>query len=145
MKILEEVLNKNNNKPYSFGWINATCHDSLSNNFNINNESLPNLVVYVPSKDVYVSLLGSYDVENINYFIERIMQGKVHFNRIDREKIKLPPLKCEEIKEYNENLEEDEVLKELLEEEKLKRESLEKERKRQELNIKKKKKKNSDL
>jgi len=147
IKILEDVFNKNLNKPYSFGWVNATCHEYFSNTFNVNSEQIPTIAVYIPSKDIFTNLVGSYDIENINAFIEKVIQGKVSFNKINKENIKLPAIKCEEIKEYTEDLEDDEVLKELLEEQRLKREEEERERKRQETNkeIKEKKKKKSEL
>ncbi len=140
VKILEDVLNKNTNKPFAFGWVNATCHDQLSNTFNVNPEQVPTLVIYVPSRDSFTTLFGSYDADNINSFIERVIQGKVVFNKVDREKVKLPPIKCEEIKEYNESFEDDEVLKEILEEQKQKKEEQEREMRRQELNKETKKK-----
>lgn len=148
VKILEDVLNKNTNKPFAFGWVNATCHEHFSNTFNVNPEQIPTLVIYVPSRDSFTTLFGSYDADNINKFIEKVVQGKVVFNKVDKDRVKLPPVKCDEIKEYSESLEDDEVLKEILEEQKMKREEQEREMKREEMNKeakKKNKKKKSEL
>lgn len=147
VNILEQVLNKNAKKPFAFGWVNATCHEHFSNTFNINSDQIPTLVIYVPSRDSFTTLVGSYDVENINGFIDKVIRGKVVFSKVDRELVKLPAVKCEEIREYNESFEDDEILKEILEEQKGKREEQEREMKREEANnqAKDKKKKKNEL
>lgn len=146
-KILENVLNKHQNKPYSFGWVNATCHEHFASTFNIYPESIPNIVFYIPNKDLFARFFGSFDVENINNFIEKVIQGKIHLNKIKKENVKIPAIRCEDIKEYNENLEEDEVLKEFLDEQKRKREEEEREQARLLSNekAKQKKKKKNEL
>lgn len=128
MNIYKEILKKNNNKPYEFGWVNATCYESFSSLFNINSASLPNLVAYVPSRDVYAGLVGTFDLENVEDFVDKVIKGKANFYKIQKQNIKIDYVKCEEIKEINENLEEDEILKEILEEERKKREELERQR-----------------
>ena len=120
-KIYQEVLEKNTNKPYNFGWVNSTCQENFSSVFNINSGSLPNLIGYIPSRDVYASLLGSFETENIDSFLDTVIRGKANFYKIQKEKVILEDIKCEEIQEIQENLEEDEILKEILEEERKKR------------------------
>ncbi len=147
-KVLEDVYNKNVNKPYSFGWINTTCHENFSNVFNVNAEQTPTLVVYIPSIDSYTTLFGSFNVENIDNFIDKVIHGKTSLYKVDREKVIIPTVKCEKIVEYTENLEEDEVLKEYLDDQKRKKEEEQRERKRLEENMeykKSNKKKKSDL
>ena len=116
----------------------------MASNLNINTESLPNLVVYVPSKDLYASLIGTFDDETINGFLDKVVQGRVNLVSIEKIKMELMEKKCEEIKEmaaYVEDSEDDEILREIIEEEKKKREEFEKERESMDGEKKKKKKK----
>jgi hypothetical protein len=103
-------------------------------------------VIYVPSRDVYTTLIGTFDQENIKFFIDKIMAGKQTMTKVDKSKIKLVDRKCEELKETTESFEDDEILKELIEEEKKKREEFDRARKEEPAKKKgKKKKKKSDL
>lgn len=102
--------------------------------------------MYVPSKDVYANLIGTFDEENILFFIDRIIQGKVPLKPISKQQVSLQDIKCEELKEQADNVDDDDLLKELIEEERKKREQFEKER--EDLSgkkDKKKKKKKSEL
>lgn len=128
MKIYKELYSKNLNKPYNFGWINATCHEMFSSNFNVNSASLPNLIAYIPSREVYTTLVGTFDLENIDNFLDKVIKGKTNFYKIKKDLIKLQDIKCEDLKEIAENLEEDEILKEILEEERKKREEQQRQR-----------------
>lgn len=129
MKIYKQIHSENLNKPYNFGWLNATCYESLSSVFNVNSASLPNLIAYIPSRDVYTGLVGTFDLENIEDFVDKVIKGKANFYKISKDQIKMQDdVKCEEIKDIAENLEDDEILKEILEEERKKREELEKQR-----------------
>jgi len=128
MKIYKEIYGKHTNKPYNFGWVNATCHESFSALFNVNSASLPNIIAYIPSRDVYTGLVGTFDLENIEEFVGNVIRGKANFYRISKDQIKMPDVKCEEIRDITENLEEDEILKEILEEERKKKEELDKQR-----------------
>jgi hypothetical protein len=145
IKIVEDLAKetKKTGRPVTFGWVNATCQHEFSNTFNINSESLPNVVVYVPSKGVYASLVGTFDLDSLNTFISRVIQGRTALNNISKDKLDLKDVKCEEIKDVAEEEEEDDILKEILEEERKKREILEKERELENKGNKKKKKKKS--
>ena len=120
----------------------------LAGSLNINIESLPNLIAYVPSKDIYASLIGTFDEESILNFIDRVMAGKVPMVNIKKETLNFADRKCEEIFEVTESSEDDELLREIIEEERKKREEFEKERRSLEEETKKgkkKKKKKKDL
>jgi hypothetical protein len=85
---------------------------------------LPNIALYIPHKDLFANLIGTYDTENILFFAERAIIGKVPLNTV--KKLTLPDKRCEDIKEKpQENLEDDEILREMIEERK-KREQMEK-------------------
>ncbi len=128
MKIYREVFSKHSNKPYNFGWVNATCQENFISVFNVDFASLPNLIAYIPSRDVYTVLVGTFDLENIEEFVDKVIKGKSNFYKITQDKIKMQDIKCEDIKEITENLEDDEILREILEEERQKREELERQR-----------------
>jgi len=140
MTIFKDFQKKHINKPYNFAWVNATCQENFSSKFNVNLGSLPNLIAYIPSRDVYAMLIGTFEMENLDIFIDKVIRGQANFGRMDKKIIKLDDIKCEEIKEFVENLEDDEILKEILEEERIKREQAEKERLAEEGEKKKKKK-----
>jgi hypothetical protein len=126
--------------------VNATCHWDFSSHLNINVESLPNLIVYVPSKNLYTSLIGTFEQETIVNFVDKVIQGKVSMNTIEKEKMNMTERNCEDIKEKGDSDEDDELLKQIIEEEKKKREQFDKERNEEETGKKKKKKKKkSDL
>ena len=143
IKILENVNSslRKKQRPATFGWVNATCHTEFASQMNINSESLPNLVVYVPSKDLYASLIGTFDHDTIVSFVERVLKGKVSLYKIEKEKLTFAERKCEEIKEKTESDEDDELMREIIEEERKKREQFDKERLNDESSGKKKKKK----
>jgi hypothetical protein len=148
IKTLEgvELSLRQKSRPASFGWVNATCHSDFSSLLNINIESLPNLVVYVPSKNLYTSLIGTFEQDTIVNFLDKVIQGKVSMNSIEKSKLNMTERICEDIKEKAESDEDDELLKQIIEEEKKKREQFEKERNEEETGKKKKKKKKkSDL
>ena len=142
MKIYKDFQKKHYNKPYNFGWVNATCQENFSSKFNVNLGSLPNLIAYIPSRDVYAMLVGTFEMENLDIFINKVIKGQANFSRMEKKFVRLDDIKCEEIKEFEENLEDDEILKEILEEQRIKKEQAEKERLAEEEPKKKKKKGN---
>ena len=138
MKALDKLLIDDKTKPFTFGWVNATCQNEFITKMNVNVESLPNLVVYVPHKELYANLIGTFDYENILFFLENTLKGRVPLNSLNKNELTLKDIKCEDIKEkVDENLEEDEILKEIIEEERKKREQFEKEREEQKKSKKK--------
>jgi hypothetical protein len=128
MNIFKDFQKKHINKPYNFAWVNATCQENFSTKFNVNLGSLPNLIAYIPSREVYTMLIGTFEMENLDIFIDKVVRGQSNFSKMEKKLIKLDDIKCEEIKEFSENLEDDEILKEILEEERKKREQAEKEK-----------------
>lgn len=106
----------------------------------MNLESLPSLAVYIPSKKIYSTLVGTFDLENIMSYIQNVINGKTSLYNLDPNSIAIKDIKCEELKEeVQESTEDDEILREIIEEERKKREEYEKER---EADMKKKGKKN---
>lgn len=115
IRILEEVLNKKENQPFYFAWVNATCQNEFTETFHVDLNLLPNIAVYVPSKNVFSNLIGAFDIDNINGLIEKTLNGKVHMNKIQADLVKFVDRKCSDIKEFNEVIEDDEILNELKE------------------------------
>jgi len=132
IRILEEVLNKKENKPFYFAWVNATCETEFTEKFHVDLNGIPNIAVYVPQKNIFTNLIGSFDSENINNLIQKTLNGKVHLNKINFSDARIKEKKCKEIKEYDEtSFDDDEILMEMKEDIKKKKIEEEKEKKRQ--------------
>lgn len=119
-EIYKEMHKKHYKKPFNFGWVNATCQENFSNKFNINSASLPNLIAFIPSKNVYANLIGTFEKENLDIFVNKLIKGQINLYKIDKNLVTLDNLKCEDMIEIKEHFEEDEILKEILEEKKVK-------------------------
>lgn len=150
VKMLEELVEKDQNKPYSYLYVNATCHDELLQEFNINVDSLPNAIIYVPTKDVYTSLIGTFDEESINSFMSRVINGKVSMQSTTKDKFKVTTKDCSTIQEeVVASSDDDDIMREMMEEIQRKQEQqkIEDEEKSKKKKNKKKKKKSkkSDL
>jgi hypothetical protein len=141
LRVLEEVLNKKENKPYYFAWVNATCEREFTEKFRVEVNDIPSVSVYIPSKNLFTNLIGSFDSDNINNLIQKTLNGKVHLNKIQTSDLRLKEIKCSDIKEYNDSFEDDDILNELKEDIKRKRLEEEEEKKRQKINEEFKRKK----
>ena len=80
--VLDNLVKKNQAKPYTFLHVNATCHDEILSEFNVNIDSLPSGILFVPHKDMYTNLVGTFDEESLkavkrsewdNKFIDKIL------------------------------------------------------------------------
>jgi hypothetical protein len=99
-------------------------------------------LVYVPAKNLFTTLIGTFDEDTINHFLNKVVNGKASMQNLDKSKMILEEKRCEDIKEIiSEFDEDDELMKEIIEEEKKKREQFEKEREQLDGEGKKKKKK----
>jgi hypothetical protein len=117
--VLENLVKKNSDKPYSFLHVNATCHDEILSEFNVNIDSLPNGILYVPHKDMYANLIGTFDEENVQMFVDKSIQGKNPMQSFTKDRFKIFSDKdCSLIKEevIEENTEDDDIMKEMMEE-----------------------------
>lgn len=132
MITLEKVANKKLSKNYEFGWINATCQTGFASFFNADIENLPGLVVLLPNVKKYAVFYGSFEEQNIDMFLERILKGKIYLEEFDNEKIYLRnAINCLEISETTEfeiDDEEDELIAEIRKEQQEKREKFERDR-----------------
>lgn len=117
---LEVIVAKNQDKPYSFLHINATCHDEILKEFNINIDVLPTAIIFVPSKDMYTNLVGTFESESILSFMDRVLKGKLSMQAITKEKFKVFEEKdCSLIKDEiseSSSTEDDDIMKEMMEE-----------------------------
>jgi hypothetical protein len=96
--------------------------------FGFNQDSVPNLVLFFPGKGVYATMIGTFDEDNLERYIDNVLNGKVSLGKIESSQIVLNNLKCEEIREEKEPEEDDEILREIIAEETKKRAEFEKER-----------------
>ena len=149
IEMLESLVNSKYEKPFTYMYLNATCHDEILQQFNLGIDSLPNAIVYFPTKDLYSTLIGTFDQESINMFLDMSMKGKISMNTLTTPKDKMFNIKnkdCSLVKEevLHEN-DDDDIMKEILEERK-KQEEEERIRKvKKDKKKKKKKNKKSDL
>lgn len=112
--------------------------------FDVDVESLPHGVIYVPGRESYIPLIGTFNVENIHTLINKVLNGRgISLRQLPISNLKLKDdVRCEQLKEeIDTSHEDDEILKEILEEERKKREQLEKEKGEEAKSKKKSKKK----
>ena len=138
IRILEEVLNKKENAPYYFGWVNATCETEFTETFHVDENQIPNIAVFVPNKNIFTNLIGAFDYDNINNLIQKTLNGKVHLNKINTSTLNLGAKKCSDIKEVKDNFEDDEILNEIKEDIKKKKIKEDKENERKRKNVERK-------
>lgn len=136
LKTFENVANMKLSKHYEFGWVNATCQTNFSTHFDAYPENLPMIIAYLPQNKKYVKMFASYEKDNINIFLDRVIQGNTPLVDFDNEKIYLRNnINCQEIQEETEFKSdkdefEDDIVKEMLAEAQRKREQFEIERKK---------------
>ena len=149
--LLNELNEESQEKPYSFLYLNATCHTEFLEEFSVNIDSLPNALVFVPIKDMYTSMIGTFDKESIQSFLERVIHGKVSMQSTTKDRVKIQDKDCSLIvEEQIIEEEDDDIMKEMMEEIKRKEQEEEEKRKKEEEDKankkkKKKKKKKTDL
>ena len=139
-KIFKNFTEMSKKRPTTFGYINATCQEEFSSKFGINIDSLPSIIVYSYTKDVYANLVGSFIEDDMNELINKAVSGRINFQRIQKDNAILQDIKCETIQPFVESDDDDDIMKELLDEEKRKREEFDKEKKKEEKERKKKEK-----
>lgn len=140
LRELNDLVQTTKEKPYTFLHLNATCHDEFLNEFNINVDSLPNALIYVPIKDKYTQLIGTFDRENISDYINGVIHGKYGMQTVTKDQFKFLEKDCSLIKDdIIVSEDDDDIMKEMMEE--IKRKEAEKEKERIESEKKKGKKK----
>ena len=143
-KIFKNFTEISKKRPTSFGYINATCQEEFSSKFGINIESLPSIIIYSYTKDVYANLVGNFNEEDMSELLNKAVSGRINFQRMQKDNAVLMDIKCETIQPFEEKDDDDDIMKELLDEEKKKREEFDKERNEEDESKKKKKKKKKD-
>ena len=143
-KIFKNFTEMSKKRPTTFGYINATCQEEFSSKFGINVESLPSIIIYSYSKDVYANLVGTFSEDDMTELVNKAVSGRINFQRIQKDNAILQDIKCETIQPFVESDDDDDIMKELLAEEQRKREQFDKERNAEDEGKKKKKKKKKD-
>ena len=131
----------NKKRPTSYGYVNATCQEEFSSKFGINIESLPSIIIYSYSKDVYTNLVGRFSEDDMTELLNKAVSGRINFQRMQKDNAVLQDIKCETIQPFVESDDDDDIMKEILAEEQRKREEFDKERNADDEKKKKKKKK----
>jgi hypothetical protein len=149
IKVLNELVNDPVEKPFTYLYLNATCYEEILLDFNISVDSLPNALVYIPSKEVYTSMIGTFDKESIDSFLSTVIQGRISMQSATKEKFKFNEKDCSSMIEMQIiETDDDDIMKEIMEERRKQEEEEAKQRRESEdkkKNKKKKKKKKSDL
>ena len=140
-KIFKNFTELNKKRPTSYGYVNATCQEEFSSKFGINIESLPSIIIYSYSKDVYTNLVGRFSEDDMTELLNKAVSGRINFQRMQKDNAVLQDIKCETIQPFVESDDDDDIMKEILAEEQRKREEFDKERNADDEKKKKKKKK----
>ncbi|KAM3143769.1 hypothetical protein pb186bvf_004045 [Paramecium bursaria] len=149
LEIFDRIKNQHGTKAASFVYLDSTCHDELLVQFDISEDSLPNFVVYNSARKQYSKLIGRFEYDYINRFIETYSKGKASSNSIAH--VDIHEKDCEEYQrkkqEQSSGLSDfdNEILKEILEEERIKKEQIDKDLKKDKKNKKKGKKSKDEL
>lgn len=137
---LNSLVFDNYERPFSYFYLNATCHTDVLLEFGISVDTLPTALIYVPLKEVYISLISTFDKESIDGFLDRAMQGKVSMQSATKSRFEFKEKNCSLIQEeVIVEQEDDEIMKEIMEERRKK--ELEDGKKKEEEKSKKKGKK----
>ena len=140
-KIFKNFTELSKKRPTSFGYVNATCQEEFSSKFGINIESLPSIIIYSYSKDVYTNLVGRFNEDDMNELLNKAVSGRINFQRMQKDNAVLQDIKCETIQPFVESDDDDDIMQEIIAEERRKREQFDKERNADDEKKKKKKKK----
>ncbi|CAG9329135.1 PDILT_2 [Blepharisma stoltei] len=111
--------------PFHFGWVDGICQHELRESFGISEAMMPNLAVYFPHKQKSARLVGTFNEDDINSFLEGVTRGKISTD--DKAKIKVIDRDCEAFhNSLKQNTEEghDELIEEVLKEEEEKKKAL---------------------
>ena len=140
-KIFKNFTELSKKRPTSFGYVNATCQEEFSSKFGINIESLPSIIIYSYSKDVYTNLVGRFNEDDMSELLNKAVSGRINFQRMQKDNAVLQDIKCETIQPFVESDDDDDIMQEIIAEERRKREQFDKERNADDEKKKKKKKK----
>jgi hypothetical protein len=78
LRIIDKIRSNPKHYIYSVSWINATCQTNLTRKFSI--DLFPNIVLYLPIKNLSSILIGSFDEKKIMKFISKFANGSAHYN-----------------------------------------------------------------
>ena len=76
MDVMEKVKDKFGQRPVTFAYIDASCHDELLVPFELSDDFLPNYIHYSNSKKQYAKMIGIFDLESIGRFIDNFFKGR---------------------------------------------------------------------
>lgn len=117
IEVLNALVNDKDEKPFTYLWLNATCHSDLLLEFGVSVDSIPNALVYVPSKEVYTTMIGTFDKSSIDTFLGRAIQGKISMQSANKDKFKFKDVDCSLLKEEAiVEADDDDIMKEMMEE-----------------------------
>eukprot|EP00826_Nyctotherus_ovalis_P039552 TRINITY_DN3812_c0_g1_i12.p1 TRINITY_DN3812_c0_g1~~TRINITY_DN3812_c0_g1_i12.p1 ORF type:complete len:364 (-),score=140.03 TRINITY_DN3812_c0_g1_i12:117-1208(-) len=133
LKILRTVQEKKANSPMEMMWVNVSCHKEILKSFELEEMAVPTLALFAPKKKIVGSMIGKFDLETVQDYVEGIFIGKIKGLMKFEKELVLNEIDCSQIvKKEEERLseEEREVLKEIIAEEERKKKELKKKAKK---------------
>jgi len=133
LKILRKVREKKANSPMEMMWVNISCHKEMLKSLELEEMAIPTLALYAPKKKIVGNMIGKFDMETVQDYVEGIFIGKTIGLRKFEEELQINNIDCSQItNQEGEALTEEErkALEEIIAEEERKRKELKKELKK---------------
>ncbi len=127
IKVLNTVWEKKENSPMEVMWVNASCHKEILKAFELEEMAVPTVVLYSPKKKMAGNMIGKFDLESVQDYVEGIFIGKTGgIHKMDKA-IEITEKDCSQIKvTAGEALSEEErkMLQDIIKEEERKKKEL---------------------
>ena len=105
-KVLDKLISNEELKLLSFSWVNSTCNvykllikTNITKKLSV--ESLPNIIVFYPNRNVSSNFIGSFTEKSILKFLKNLAKGKTIYNQnITITQDDFSNKNCDQIREY---------------------------------------------
>lgn len=105
LALMNEIIQANEYGAFSqFYFLNATCHDEVSNSFKIGKKNLPSLIFYNSQFHLYTKFERKFTEENIYEFLDKMLNSKLPGNKIEPKNVKFEFKNCKKITKIAENI-----------------------------------------
>ncbi len=126
-EIMRTVREKKESAPMEMMWINASCHPEILKAFDLDEMSIPTMVIYSPKKKICGNMIGRFDLESVRSYVESAFIGKTAGLRRMKNAPEIKETNCAALKAgKDEALSEEErkMLKEIIQEEERKKKEM---------------------
>ncbi len=105
LHLLNEVIQSDEYSKFSeFYFVNATCHNEVANSFKVGKQNLPSLLFYNSFYNLFTKLDKKLNQDNVNEFLDTMLDSKLPGNKIDPKDIKFEYKNCKKITKVSENI-----------------------------------------